>query len=134
VSAALPEQQDGSGDLNEESTQHNLDGFVKSVPKWSKEGLLEHIVDFVVSDDQISDDYTCRLLSNGCCQPFRIVDKKQFRVLLKYQRPVTKDSDIPHRTKLRDEVILKANEAIERLKAHFKVCFGHLIFDSLLNG
>ena len=134
MSAALPEQQDGSGDLNKESTQHDLDGFIKSVPKWSKEGLLEHIVDFVVSDDQVSDDYTCRLLSNGCCQPFRIVDKKQFRVLLKYQRPATKDSDIPHRIKLRDEIILKANEAIERLKAHFKVCFGQMIFDSLLNG
>jgi hypothetical protein len=53
-------------------------------------------------------------------QPFRIVDKEKFRVLLKYQRPATKESDIPHRTKLRDEVILKANEAIERLKEHFK--------------
>ncbi len=58
VSAALPEQQDSSGDLNEESTQQNLDGFVKSVPKWSKEGLLEHIVDFVVSDDQVSLQYS----------------------------------------------------------------------------
>jgi hypothetical protein len=57
VLAALPEQQDGSGDLNEESTQQNLDGFVKSVPKWSKEGLLQHIVDFVVSDDQVGLQY-----------------------------------------------------------------------------
>ena len=54
VSTALPEQQDGLGDLNEESTQQNLDGFVKSILKWSKEGLLEHIVDFVVSDDQVT--------------------------------------------------------------------------------
>ena len=34
-----------------------------------------------------------------------------------------KDSDIPHRTKLREEIILKADEAIKRLKAHFKVGF-----------
>ena len=33
--------------------QKKLDGFFKSTPKWSKEGLLEHIIDFVVSDDQV---------------------------------------------------------------------------------
>jgi len=33
--------------------QLSIDSFVKSVPKWSKEGLLEHIVDFVVSGDQV---------------------------------------------------------------------------------
>lgn len=35
------------------STQKSLAGFVKVVPKWSKEGLLEHLIDFVVSDDQV---------------------------------------------------------------------------------
>jgi len=63
-------------------------------------------------------------------QPFRIVDKEKFQVLLKYQRPATKDSDIPHRTKLREEIMLKANEAIERLKKHFKVSL--LLLVSLL--
>ena len=36
-----------------QDSQANLDGFVKSVPKWSKEGLLEHIIDLVVSDNQV---------------------------------------------------------------------------------
>lgn len=126
MSAALPEQQDGSDDLNEESTQQNLDGFLKSVPKWSKEGLLEHIVDFVVSDDQVSLHYS--YFAFNCfltvlVQPFQIVEKTKFRALLRYQRPAMKDSDIPHRTKLREEIIAKADEAIERLRAHFKVLF-----------
>ncbi|PPQ85072.1 hypothetical protein CVT26_005196 [Gymnopilus dilepis] len=90
--------------------QKNLDGFVKSVPKWSKEGLLEHIIDFVVSDDQ----------------PFRIVEKSSFRALLTYQRPAMNDSDIPHRTKLREEIVYKAEVAIDRLKEHFKTIPGKI--------
>ncbi|KAF4609402.1 hypothetical protein D9613_012987 [Agrocybe pediades] len=37
-----------------------------------------------------------------------------------YQRPATKESDIPHRTKLREEIVEKAKVAIDRLKEHFK--------------
>jgi hypothetical protein len=51
VAAALPQQSQNSASLQD--SQVNLDGFVKSVPKWSKEGLLEHIIDLVVSDDQV---------------------------------------------------------------------------------
>jgi hypothetical protein len=49
VAAALPQQSQDSASLQD--SQANLDGFVKSIPKWSKEGLLEHIIDLVVSDD-----------------------------------------------------------------------------------
>ena len=51
IAAALPQQSQDSSSLQD--SQANLDGFVKSVPKWSKEGLLEHIIDLVVSDDQV---------------------------------------------------------------------------------
>ena len=38
------------------SNQTSLDSFVETTPnvKWSQQGLLEHIMDFVVSDDQVS--------------------------------------------------------------------------------
>ncbi|RDB19238.1 hypothetical protein Hypma_013493 [Hypsizygus marmoreus] len=84
--------------------QAKLDGFVRSTPKWTKEGLLEHIVQFVVEDDQA----------------FTLVDKKSFRGILKYQRPATKESDIPHHTKLQEEVIYKAQVIEKRLRDHFK--------------
>jgi hypothetical protein len=32
--------------------QEKIDTF--AVPKWSKEGLLEHIIEFIVTDDQVS--------------------------------------------------------------------------------
>jgi len=50
---ALPPQEN-SGLPEDSLSQQSIDGFAKSIPKWSKEGLLEHIVDFVVSDDQVS--------------------------------------------------------------------------------
>jgi hypothetical protein len=38
-----------------------------------------------------------------------------------YQRPQTLESDIPHRTKLREEIIRKAELAKERIANELKV-------------
>lgn len=50
-----------------------------------------------------------------------MVDKSSFRALLKFQHPEIKDSDIPHRAKLREEILVQAGDIEERLKDHFKV-------------
>ncbi|KAF5313763.1 hypothetical protein D9619_013714 [Psilocybe cf. subviscida] len=89
-----------------DTVQLTLGGFIESVPRWSKDGLLDHIVEFVVEDDQA----------------FNIVEKTSFRALLKYQKPSMKDSDIPHRTKLREEVIHKTEVVMHKLMEHFKLC------------
>ena len=52
-----------------------------------------------------------------------VVDKGPFCQLLQYQRPSTKDNNIPHRTKLREEVVEKAKVAIQRLTEHLAVWF-----------
>ncbi|KAF8817328.1 hypothetical protein BYT27DRAFT_7037487, partial [Phlegmacium glaucopus] len=41
--------------------------------------------------------------------------------LLLYQRPATKDNDIPHQQKLHNEVIEKAKIAIQHLTEHFTI-------------
>ena len=51
VMVALPRQSQDSAPV--QYSQANLDSFMKSVPKWLKEGLLEHIINFVMSDDQV---------------------------------------------------------------------------------
>ncbi|KIK78712.1 hypothetical protein PAXRUDRAFT_28559 [Paxillus rubicundulus Ve08.2h10] len=51
------------------ATQGTLEGFVQPTMKWSKEGMLEHIVEFVVREDQ----------------SFTVVDQSAFQALLKYQ-------------------------------------------------
>jgi hypothetical protein len=60
------------------------------------------------------------------------VDKEPFRALLKYQRPTTKDNEIPHRQKLRDEIVEKAKDGIQRLSAHFAVSFFYLLMSVLI--
>ena len=50
-----------------------------------------------------------------------MVDKSSSRALLKFQCPQIKDSDIPHRAKLREEILVKAGDVEERLKDYFKV-------------
>lgn len=56
------------------------------------------------------------------------MEKGSFRALLKYQRPATKDSDIPGRQKLQEEVVRKSDEAVERIKTLFKVSFYAYIY------
>ena len=72
------------------------------------DGLLDHVLALVVCEDKVS-------FKNGCMemysqhshsQAFQLVDKPEFRQLLQYQHPETKENVIPHRTKC--QVILKA--------------------------
>lgn len=50
------------------------------------------------------------------CQAFQVVEKPPFRRLLKYLRPTLSNSDIPHRTKTRDEIMTRAKIVMERVK------------------
>ncbi|KAH9007510.1 hypothetical protein EDB83DRAFT_2323720 [Lactarius deliciosus] len=38
-------------DKNVTLTQVNLDGFMQRIPTWSKKGLMEHVIQFIVEDD-----------------------------------------------------------------------------------
>lgn len=60
-------------------------------------------------------------------QAFTIVDKGAFRRILKYQRPQMLDNDMPHRTKLREEILYKAKVAEQRIREEFKVGFPSFI-------
>lgn len=54
-------------------------------------------------------------------QSLRIVDSKTFRGLLKFQRPKTRESEIPHRTKLTEFLVEKAQLVSVKLREIFKV-------------
>ncbi|PSS37302.1 hypothetical protein PHLCEN_2v854, partial [Hermanssonia centrifuga] len=51
---------------------------------------------------------------------FRLVEKGAFRRLLQYQRPQTKDTEIPHRTFVREEIMQKASDVEAQLREVFK--------------
>jgi hypothetical protein len=92
--------------------QATLDGSFTRQPRspriapFSSRGLIDHLVELVVSEDEA----------------FNLVEKPAFRQLLHYLRPGLASSDIPHRTKLREEVLQRAVQAESNLKARLQVC------------
>lgn len=49
---ALPKKANEDAE-NAAQTQGNLNDFVQSSARWSKEGLLKHIINFVVEEDEV---------------------------------------------------------------------------------
>jgi hypothetical protein len=54
-------------------------------------------------------------------QAFQLVDKVSFRRLLTYLRPSLLDNEIPHRTKLRTEILEQASAVEGRVKERLQV-------------
>lgn len=54
-------------------------------------------------------------------QAFELVEKAPFRALLRFQRPQMKDSQMVHKTKLREWILTKAQDLEDRLRKYFKV-------------
>ena len=88
--------------------QATLDGMVTSQPRmapFSMRGLIDHVVELIVSEDDA----------------FLLLDKPAFRQLLHYLRPALPIKDIPHRTRIREEVLARAGQAKAKLKATLQV-------------
>ena len=89
--------------------QTTLDGVVMSQPRaapFSTRGLIDHIVELVVSEDDA----------------FYLLDKPTFRQLIHYLRPTLSPKEIPHCTKIREEILARAAQAKSKLKATLQVC------------
>jgi hypothetical protein len=61
-------------------------------------------------------------------QAFQLVDKGSFRRLLSYLRPSLLDKEIPHRTKLRTEVLERASAVEGRVKEKLQVSLVTLVW------
>lgn len=78
--------------------QGSLDGIVNRQPRppsFSTAGLLDYIIELIVEEDEA----------------FQLVDKGAFRRLLMYTQPSLSERDIPHRTKVQQEILLRASGA-----------------------
>ncbi|KAG1779414.1 hypothetical protein EV702DRAFT_1043844 [Suillus placidus] len=83
------------------ATQTTLDGnLVAKPPMFTKEGLLEYIMELVVTEDEA----------------IQLIDKPAFRRLLQYARPSLTEKDIPHRTKLTDTIKSRAMTVVKTVK------------------
>jgi hypothetical protein len=75
------------------SRQTTLDHIlVPKVLPFSKEGLLDYIIQLVVSEDKA----------------FQLVDRPAFRSLLLFLRPGLSERDIPHCTKIHQEIVARS--------------------------
>lgn len=94
--------------MTSSNRQSTLDGMLMNQPcvaPFSIRGLIDHVVELVVSDDDA----------------FYLLDKPAFRKLLQYLRPSLAMKDIPHRTKIREEALARAVQAESKLKATLQV-------------
>jgi len=78
--------------------QSTLDGVVKTQPHiapFSTRGLINHLVELIVSEDKA----------------FQLLDTLAFRQLIHYLHPALAIKDIPHWTKIHEEVLACAVQA-----------------------
>ena len=73
---------------------------------FSTQGLIDHLVKLVVSEDNA----------------FLLLDKPAFQQLIQYLCPSLPQQDIPHRTKIREEVLAHTVQAESRVKVALQVC------------
>lgn len=104
--------------------QGTLDNVVTTQPRtppFTSAGLLNYIVELVVNEDDVCIYLSLRNRGLIFLKAFQLVDKGTFRRLLTYLRPSLMDKDIPHRTKIRTEIIECAKAVEERVKAKLQV-------------
>ena len=85
-----------------------MDGIVKRqpcIPPFTTDGVLDYAIELVVSEDSA----------------LQLIDKAPFHRLLRYLRPSLSEQDIPHRMKLRKEVLARAQQAEAQVKAALQV-------------
>ena len=89
--------------------QTTLDGSFTRQPHvapFSSQGMVDHLVQLIVTEDEA----------------FYLLEKPAFWQLLLYLRPTLTDRDIPHCTKIREEVLTCSVQAKSNVKATLQVC------------
>jgi hypothetical protein len=89
-------------------SQLTLDGMAMSQPHvapFSTCGLIDHLVELIVTKDDA----------------FYLLDKPVFQQLIHYLRPNLTIKDIPHHTRICEEVLAHAVQAKFKLKAMLQV-------------
>ena len=106
-------------------SQSSIMEFMETVakaPEWTKDQLEEQIIHFVIETDQVCIRFnldTCHLIS---LYALSIIDHDAFYDLLKFNgHGKTKDSDIPHHTKVTESVLACDYEIEADLAQELKV-------------
>lgn len=87
-----------------------------SIPEFTHTTFLQHLVSFIVADDQASPCTISLFLTDNSQQSINVIECPEFRRLLLLLRQELRDKDIPHRTKIRAEIIKAWQEYFVTLK------------------
>jgi hypothetical protein len=103
------------------STQNARDQGDRDVPSFSPAAFLEHLVHFVVADDQVSPDDLIFFHTLTSLQSIRVVECPEFRKLCMVLCETLVDTDIPRRDKMREAVINRWRDSFGQLKLDLSV-------------
>lgn len=90
---------------------------------FSKENLMEALVNFIAVDDQVCIQSHDESLLTLATQAIRLVEVPEFRQLILLLNHTLSDKDIPHRTKVHLEVAKSWSIRFARLKQELAVRF-----------
>lgn len=110
-----------STESRDASTQNARNKRSREVPSFSTEAFLEHLVRFVVADDQVSPDDFAFFYSLTNLQSIRVVECPEFRQLCMVLCETLVDADIPCRDKMREAIISRWRDSFGQLKLDLSV-------------
>ena len=107
-------------------------GRDKLIPPFSPDVFLEHLVSFVVADDQVSPNKLVYFLTLTYLQSICVVECPEFRRLCLVLHEGLLDANIPHLIAVREAVICSWNRAFKGLKAELSVSLRPFCVPSML--
>jgi hypothetical protein len=111
VPAVAKSPDPGDGEIC--SVQSEISSYVVTmppVPAWNREGLLSHLCEWIVLDNQVHYNLLTYnyILHTYVFQLFSVVEKELFKALFRYQWPPMVSRDLPSRTTITDEIFTKS--------------------------
>jgi hypothetical protein len=110
-----------STESRDASTQNPRNQRGQEVPSFSPAAFLEHLVRFVVADDQVSPDDLVFFHSLTNLQSIHVVECPEFRQLCMVLCETLVDADIPGRDKMREAIISQWRDSFGQLKLDLSV-------------
>ena len=104
----------------------------KSILQFSLDVFLDHLISFIVVDDQVSPNKLMYFLTLTYLQSIRVVECPEFRQLCMVLCESLVNADIPHHDKVREAIICNWNRTSKQLKAKLSVSLRTFCVPSML--
>lgn len=89
---------------------------------YSKEAFVDAIVDFIVGDDQVCNNFIFFAVYLIKMQSLNVIESPHLRKIFLLLRKELKESDIPHRTAIRNRIEKAYSDYLQRLENELSVC------------